>query len=160
MASAMSSRSRPAGHFGVFPVNAMAGTGGSDGGVQLADKLKIIKTDNFDPDAYVQSKCRAMDEKFKVSGDLYMMVCYMKLSCTCMNHIQDYDIGDKIILHVVLWFTGEAAQHEESEVMDGEDDDDEDDDDEDDDDYDTKKNKGTAGGEGQQGKRPTKCKQQ
>ncbi|XP_020402753.1 uncharacterized protein [Zea mays] len=63
MASAMSSRSRPAGHFGVFPVNAMAGTGGSDGGVQLADKLKIIKTDNFDPDAYVQSKCRAMDEK-------------------------------------------------------------------------------------------------
>jgi exocyst complex component 8 len=65
MASAMSSRSRPAGHFGVFPVNAMAGTGGSDGGVQLADKLKIIKTDNFDPDAYVQSKCRAMDEKVR-----------------------------------------------------------------------------------------------
>jgi hypothetical protein len=31
--------------------------------------------------------------QFKVSGDLYMMVCYMKLSCTCMNHIQDYDIG-------------------------------------------------------------------
>jgi hypothetical protein len=30
---------------------------------------------------------------FKVSEDLYMMVCYMKLSCTCMNHIQDYDIG-------------------------------------------------------------------
>jgi nucleosome assembly protein 1-like 1 len=87
-----------------------------------------------------------------------------------------------------LWFTREAAQHEESEVMDGEDDDDEDNDD----DYDTKvwklfslmrniistsfpaseyvltlfissleqKNKGTAGGEGQQGKRPTKCKQQ
>ncbi|PWZ32253.1 hypothetical protein Zm00014a_014167 [Zea mays] len=72
---------------------------------------------------------------FKVSGDLYMIN----------------------ILHVVLWFTEEAAQHEESEVMDGEDDDDED---EDDDDYDTKKNKGTAGGEGQQGKRPTKCKQQ
>jgi exocyst complex component 8 len=33
--------------------------------VQLADKLKIIKTDNFDPDAYVQSKCRAMDEKVR-----------------------------------------------------------------------------------------------
>ncbi|KAG2534480.1 hypothetical protein PVAP13_9NG066721 [Panicum virgatum] len=63
MASAKSSRSRPAGHSGVFPVNAAAGAGGSDGGVQLADKLKIFKTDNFDPDAYVQSKCRTMDEK-------------------------------------------------------------------------------------------------
>jgi len=63
MASAKSSRSRPAGHSGVFPVNAAAGAGGCDGGVQLADKLKIFKTDNFDPDAYVQSKCRTMDEK-------------------------------------------------------------------------------------------------
>ncbi|KAG2545119.1 exocyst complex component EXO84B-like [Panicum virgatum] len=63
MASAKSSRSRPAGHSGVFPVNAAVGAGGSDGGVQLADKLKIFKTDNFDPDAYVQSKCRTMDEK-------------------------------------------------------------------------------------------------
>ncbi|CAL4936550.1 unnamed protein product [Urochloa decumbens] len=63
MASAKSSRSRPAGHSGVFPVNAAAGAGGGDGGVQLADKLKIFKTDNFDPDAYVQSKCRTMDEK-------------------------------------------------------------------------------------------------
>ncbi|TKV90725.1 hypothetical protein SEVIR_9G047500v4 [Setaria viridis] len=63
MASAKSSRSRPSGHSGVFPVNAAAGSGGGDGGVQLADKLKIFKTDNFDPDAYVQSKCRSMDEK-------------------------------------------------------------------------------------------------
>ncbi|OEL22776.1 Exocyst complex component EXO84B [Dichanthelium oligosanthes] len=63
MSSAKSSRSRPAGHSGVFPVNAAAGAGGGDGGVQLADKLKIFKTDNFDPDAYVQSKCRTMDEK-------------------------------------------------------------------------------------------------
>jgi hypothetical protein len=65
MASAKSSRSRPAGHSGVFPVNAAAGAGGGDGGVQLADKLKIFKTDNFDPDAYVQSKCRTMDEKVR-----------------------------------------------------------------------------------------------
>ncbi|XP_062214282.1 exocyst complex component EXO84B-like [Phragmites australis] len=63
MASAKSSRSRPAGHSGVFPVNAAAGAGGGDGGVQLADKLKIFKTGNFDPDAYVQSKCRTMNEK-------------------------------------------------------------------------------------------------
>ncbi|AQK95812.1 Nucleosome assembly protein 1-2 [Zea mays] len=85
---------------------------------------------------------------------------------------QDYDIGstirDKIIPHAVSWFTGEAAQDEEFEVMDGEDDDDEDNDDEDeddeddddDDDYDSKKTKGTAGGEGQQGERPAECKQQ
>lgn len=33
--------------------------------MQLADKLKIFKTDNFDPDAYVQSKCRSMDEKVR-----------------------------------------------------------------------------------------------
>ena len=68
MASAKSSRSRPAGHSGVFPVGSAAavgsgGGGGSDGGVQLADKLKIFKTDNFDPDAYVQSKCQTMNEK-------------------------------------------------------------------------------------------------
>ena len=65
MASAKSSRSRPAGHSGVFPVNAAAGAGGSDGGVQVADKLKIFKTDNFDPGTYVQSQCRAMDEKVR-----------------------------------------------------------------------------------------------
>ena len=71
MASAKSSRSRPAGHSGVFPVGGAAmgaggggaGAGGGDGGVQLADKLKIFKTDNFDPDAYVQSKCQTMNEK-------------------------------------------------------------------------------------------------
>jgi exocyst complex component 8 len=65
MASTKSSRLRPADHFGVFPVNVVAGAGGSDGGVQLVDKLKIFKTDNFDPDAYMQSKCRAMDEKVR-----------------------------------------------------------------------------------------------
>jgi len=57
----------------VFPVGSAAavgsggggggGGGGGDGGVQLADKLKIFKTDNFDPDAYVQSKCQTMNEK-------------------------------------------------------------------------------------------------
>jgi hypothetical protein len=72
MASAKSSRSRPTGHFGVFPVNVVA----SDGGVQLVDKLKIFKTDNFDPDAYVQSKCRAMDEKVRnLSGSGFRLQC-------------------------------------------------------------------------------------
>ncbi|KAL6894281.1 hypothetical protein ACP4OV_008379 [Aristida adscensionis] len=63
MASAKSSRSRPAGYSGVLPAGAAAGAGAGDGAVQLADKLKIFKTDNFDPDAYVQSKCHAMNEK-------------------------------------------------------------------------------------------------
>jgi hypothetical protein len=53
MASAKSLRSRPSGHSGVFPVNAVAGDGG-----EHADKLKIFKTDNFDPDSYVQSSPR------------------------------------------------------------------------------------------------------
>lgn len=78
MASAKSSRSRPAGHSGVFPVGAAAtgavgggggGGGGGDGGVQLADKLKIFKTDKFDPDSYVQSKCQTMTEKVSQSGE-------------------------------------------------------------------------------------------
>ncbi|GJM96967.1 hypothetical protein PR202_ga13852 [Eleusine coracana subsp. coracana] len=64
MSSAKSSRSRPSGHSGVFPVNAAAGAVGGDGGVH-ADKLKIFKTDNFDPDSYVQSKCRTMTEKVR-----------------------------------------------------------------------------------------------
>jgi hypothetical protein len=64
MASAKSSRSRPSGHSGVFPVNAAAVAVGGDGGGH-ADKLKIFKTDNFDPDSYVQSKCRTMTEKVR-----------------------------------------------------------------------------------------------
>ncbi|CAA7408786.1 unnamed protein product [Spirodela intermedia] len=88
----------------------------------------------------------------------------------------DYDIGstirDKIIPHAVSWFTGEAAQGDEFEVLgedegedDEEDDDDEeeDDDDEDDDDDGTaapkKKSGGAAAGE-QQADRPAECKQQ
>jgi hypothetical protein len=48
----------------VFPVGSAVAVGsGGDGGVQVADKLKIFKTDKFDPDAYVQSKCQTMNEK-------------------------------------------------------------------------------------------------
>ncbi|XP_047092836.1 exocyst complex component EXO84B-like [Lolium rigidum] len=62
--AAKSSRSRPAGHSGVLPMHAVAGGGGGDGaGSRLADKLKIFKTDKFDPDSYVQSKCQTMNEK-------------------------------------------------------------------------------------------------
>ncbi|XP_048532274.1 exocyst complex component EXO84B-like [Triticum urartu] len=62
--AARSSRSRPAGHSGVLPAGAAAAGGvGVGAGVQLADKLKIFKTDKFDPDSYVQSKCQTMTEK-------------------------------------------------------------------------------------------------
>ncbi|XP_047092845.1 exocyst complex component EXO84B-like [Lolium rigidum] len=65
--AAKSSRSRPAGHSGVLPMHAAAGGGGGGGGdgagSRLADKLKIFKTDKFDPDSYVQSKCQTMNEK-------------------------------------------------------------------------------------------------
>nr|CAD1827920.1 unnamed protein product [Ananas comosus var. bracteatus] len=61
MASAKSSRSRP-----TAPASSAAAVGGSaavEGGANLTDKLKIFKTENFDPDAYVQSKCQSMNEK-------------------------------------------------------------------------------------------------
>ncbi|CAL9075292.1 exocyst complex component EXO84B-like isoform X1 [Musa acuminata AAA Group] len=61
MASAKSSRSRASAPSGVH--QATLGGGEQEAGVQLADKLKIFKTDNFDPDAYVQSKCQTMNEK-------------------------------------------------------------------------------------------------
>uniref|UniRef100_A0ACD5X5H2 Uncharacterized protein n=1 Tax=Avena sativa TaxID=4498 RepID=A0ACD5X5H2_AVESA len=64
--AAKSSRSRPAGHSGVLPMHAAAGGGGGGGdgaGARLADKLNIFKTDNFDPDSYVQAKCQTMNEK-------------------------------------------------------------------------------------------------
>ncbi|XP_074558003.1 exocyst complex component EXO84B-like [Curcuma longa] len=67
MASAKSSRSRasvPSG-LGAPPgaLQANGGGGAQEAGVQLADKLKIFKTDNFDSDAYVQSKCQTMNER-------------------------------------------------------------------------------------------------
>ncbi|KAJ3670171.1 hypothetical protein LUZ60_010495 [Juncus effusus] len=60
MSSAKSSRSRPSVPSGVYHPN---GGPTTESGVQLADKLKIFKTENFDPDSYVQSKCQAMNEK-------------------------------------------------------------------------------------------------
>ncbi|RWW59738.1 hypothetical protein BHE74_00033306 [Ensete ventricosum] len=61
MASAKSSRSRASAPSGAHQPN--GGAGDQEAGVQLADKLKIFKTENFDPDAYVQSKCQTMNEK-------------------------------------------------------------------------------------------------
>lgn len=66
MASVKSSRSRHSGPSGLVSgagVYQANGGAGQENGVQLADKLKIFKTENFDPDAYVQSKCQTMNEK-------------------------------------------------------------------------------------------------
>ncbi|XP_076920950.1 nucleosome assembly protein 1;2-like [Bidens hawaiensis] len=100
---------------------------------------------------------------------------------------QDYDIAstirDKIIPHAVSWFTGEAVTDDDSDGM-GEDDDDYDDDDdedeeisdddeeddEDDDDEDEEESKSkrkpkkggisNTGATGQQGEKPSECRQQ
>ncbi|RWW07764.1 hypothetical protein GW17_00028838 [Ensete ventricosum] len=69
MASAKSSRSRasaPSGQVAAGVPHANGGGAGQEAGVLLADKLKIFKSDNFDPGAYVQSKCQSMNEKVRV----------------------------------------------------------------------------------------------
>ena len=67
MASAKSSRSRasvPSGLGTATGLNQVAnGDTGQESRVQSADKMKIFKSNNFDPDAYVQSKCQTMNEK-------------------------------------------------------------------------------------------------
>lgn len=62
MASAKSSRSRASAPSGAVS-SGMPLPNAQESGVQLTDKLKIFKTENFDPDAYVQSKCQTMNEK-------------------------------------------------------------------------------------------------
>ncbi|KAL8043375.1 hypothetical protein ABFX02_09G115800 [Erythranthe guttata] len=97
---------------------------------------------------------------------------------------QDYDIGstirDKLIPHAVSWYTGEAAEGNELDMVDDEDDDEDDDeededededenDDDDDDEEEEVKNKKPSGPKkitraqvagGQEGERPPECKQQ
>ncbi|KAG0481923.1 hypothetical protein HPP92_010007 [Vanilla planifolia] len=67
MASAKSSRSRASATSGPLSsgIQHLGGSipGAHEAGVQLSDKLKIFKTDNFDTDAYMQSKCQSMNEK-------------------------------------------------------------------------------------------------
>lgn len=62
MASAKSSRSRASAPSGVIS-SGLQQPSAQESGVQLTDKLKIFKTENFDPEAYVQSKCQSMNEK-------------------------------------------------------------------------------------------------
>ncbi|KAJ0966264.1 hypothetical protein J5N97_027402 [Dioscorea zingiberensis] len=63
MAAVKSSRSRASAPSGLVAPGSQHANGAADNGAPLADKLKIFKTENFDPDAYVQSKCETMNEK-------------------------------------------------------------------------------------------------
>lgn len=38
-----------------------------DSGIKLEDNLNVFKSDNFDADGYVQSKCNSLNEKVLIS---------------------------------------------------------------------------------------------
>lgn len=59
MSSAKSSRSRASAQ------SAPLKGGGANGQDEIAEKLKAFKTDKFDPDAFLQSKCQSMNEKVR-----------------------------------------------------------------------------------------------
>lgn len=66
MASAKSTRSRAA-HTGASVKGNV-----KDGGVKFEENLKVFKSDNFDADGYVQTKCHSLSEK--VSGDFLLFI--------------------------------------------------------------------------------------
>lgn len=45
-------------------------TSEQDANITLSDRLKVFKTNNFDPNAYVTSKCQTMNEKVPLSLSL------------------------------------------------------------------------------------------
>ncbi|KAK6931163.1 Exocyst component Exo84, C-terminal [Dillenia turbinata] len=59
-AKAVSTQSRPTHH---YSSSSLGDSIEFDGGLTLSDRLKAFKSTNFDPDAYVTSKCQAMSEK-------------------------------------------------------------------------------------------------
>lgn len=91
MASAKSSRSRALAPSGLAPsgIQHLGGSipGSHESGVQLSDKLKLFKTDNFDPDAYMQSKCQSMNEKVS-SIPLSLLLLSVMVSLNCLNLIR------------------------------------------------------------------------
>ncbi|KAL2493070.1 Exocyst complex component EXO84B [Abeliophyllum distichum] len=58
MASLKSSRSRGASHTG-----GLVKGSAKDGGTKFEENLNVFKSDNFDADTYVQSKCQSLNEK-------------------------------------------------------------------------------------------------
>ncbi|KAM0952091.1 hypothetical protein DsansV1_C03g0032741 [Dioscorea sansibarensis] len=67
MAAAKSPRSK----FSVSSVQVSGSrhaNGGVDRGASPLDKLEIFNSENFDSDAYVQSKCGSMTEKALIGG--------------------------------------------------------------------------------------------
>ncbi|RWR77364.1 exocyst complex component EXO84B [Cinnamomum micranthum f. kanehirae] len=59
MASAKSSRSRAS----APSAPSKGSANGQDANAELQEKLKAFRTDKFDPDAFLQSKCQSMNEK-------------------------------------------------------------------------------------------------
>ncbi|XXG55866.1 hypothetical protein AAC387_Pa03g3430 [Persea americana] len=59
MASAKSSRSRAS----APSAPSKGSANGQDANAELQEKLKAFRTDQFDPDAFLQSKCQSMNEK-------------------------------------------------------------------------------------------------
>ncbi|XP_028106052.1 exocyst complex component EXO84B-like, partial [Camellia sinensis] len=64
MASAKSSRSR------ILNNTAAKSNNPKDSGNKLQENLNVFKSDNFDADGFVQSKCNSLNEKLSFSDRL------------------------------------------------------------------------------------------
>lgn len=76
MASAKSSRSRVA-HSG-----ASVKGNAKDAGAKFEENLKVFKSDNFDADGFVQSKCHSLSEK--VQNMIFFFFCGLNLVWLCL----------------------------------------------------------------------------
>lgn len=74
----------------------MSAVNGEDG-AQLSDKLQIFKSEGFDPDGYVQSKCQTMSEKVSFIIDSSSAIYYYLLS------VLFEDWGNFAICLLLLW---------------------------------------------------------
>ena len=62
----------------------------SEVNLTLSDRLKVFKTSNFDPDAYVTSKCRTMNEKVFFSLVFSPCVVLVALHIWILINIQQF----------------------------------------------------------------------
>ena len=62
----------------------------SEVNLTLSDRIKVFKTSNFDPDAYVTSKCRTMNEKVFFSLVFSPCVVLVALHIWILINIQQF----------------------------------------------------------------------
>ena len=62
----------------------------SEVNLTLSDRIKVFKTSNFDPDAYVTSKCRTMNEKVFFSLVFSPCVALVALHIWILINIQQF----------------------------------------------------------------------